>query len=112
MQFRSVQLLLLLFKTNSGFKGLKQQFKRKESHYSLSCSLLFSLLVHVFDLLDQRQFQFLIDYISGINPINSQSQALAGGTTAENMFLNQSGAQGGKEGRSGSISFVHPTSSH
>lgn len=27
------------------------------------------------------------------------------------MFLNQSGAQGGEEGRSGSISFVHPTSS-
>lgn len=53
MQFRSAQLLLLLFKTSSGFKGLKQQFKRKESDFSLPCSPSFPFLF-VFDLLDQR----------------------------------------------------------
>lgn len=91
-------------KASSVLKGLKYQFRR--------CSAPPSFLVHVFDRLDQRQFQFLIDYISGINPINSQTRALAGGTTAPNMFPNQSGVQEGKEGRSGGISFVHPTSSH
>lgn len=65
---------------------------------------LFSLLARVFDLLDQRQFQFLIDYINGINPINSHKQTSAGSAAALNMFYNQSG---GRKGRKRGVDAFH-----